>query len=91
MKSPRTCGTCAAWQANDAHVVKDGSAQQGWCKAKPPAVFQLMTQVPGSAISNRAPQVVPAYQAAFPPVDSAQWCCEWRAHGYADLQQRTVA
>lgn len=78
MRSPRNCGTCSAWQANDNHQTHDGTPQQGWCKAKPPVVFQLMVNQPGSALTRQAPQIVPAYQAAFPPVDSANWCCEWR-------------
>lgn len=80
----RTCKTCDAWQPNDAHVVKDGSPQQGWCKALPPACFQLMVQMPGNALRQQAAQLTPAYQAAFPPVDAANWCRSWQRKGTID-------
>jgi len=70
--TPR-CGNCDAFLRNKDVEVKLGFPQQGWCRAKPPQLVQLM--VPG----QQPGQLVPAYQGVFTPTASDVWCREWKS------------
>jgi hypothetical protein len=69
--SKQSCGNCDAFLANKDIQVKLGFVRQGWCRANPPALVQML-----AAGANGQP--VPVYQGVFVPTASDVWCRQWR-------------
>lgn len=65
----QSCRTCNAFFANPQLHPKSGEPHQGWCRAMPPGMIQVM--VPGV----HGPR--PGTQGAWPTCNSDQWCRAW--------------
>jgi hypothetical protein len=71
----RNCGNCDAFLRNKDLQVKPGLAHQGWCRANPPVLIQVMMQ----QMTPRGMEMAPAFQGVFPPTASDCWCRQWRS------------
>jgi hypothetical protein len=69
--SNQNCGNCDAFLANKDIQVKLGFARQGWCRANPPQLVQVMLAGPNG-------QPAPGFQGVFTPTASDCWCRQWR-------------
>ena len=76
MTDQQCCGNCKAFLKNKDLVVKPGLPHQGWCRAKPPSLVQVMVQV-NSKFAPGGAQMAPGWQGVFPPTSSDVWCAEW--------------
>jgi hypothetical protein len=76
--SEQNCGNCDAFFANPDLKVKAGQPHQGWCRAKPPNLVQVMVQVASPLDPRGGQQMMPAWQGMFPPTSSNIWCREWK-------------
>lgn len=76
--SEQSCSNCDAFLPNKDLKVKYGQPHQGWCRAKPPNLIQVMMQTSSPLDPRGPPQVVPAWQGMFPPTSSEVWCREWK-------------
>jgi hypothetical protein len=76
MMGEQSCGNCDAFLKNKDLQVKFGQPHQGWCRAKPPSLVQVM--VPVNKFAPGGPQLAPGWQGVFPPTSSDVWCREWR-------------
>jgi hypothetical protein len=70
----RTCGNCDAFLANKDLQVKLGMPRQGFCRANPPTLVQVMMQ----QMTSRGMEMQPAFQGVFVPTASDCWCRQWK-------------
>jgi hypothetical protein len=79
MKQPTKpcCGNCDAFLANKDAPFQMDRPRQGWCRARPPQLMQVMVQV-NSKLAPQGAQMAPGWQGVFPPTASDVWCREWR-------------
>lgn len=76
--SGQSCGNCDAFLLNTAVERKPGEPPQGWCRAKPPQLVQVMVPV-SSPLAPQGAKMVPGWQGLFVPASTDMWCREWRA------------
>jgi hypothetical protein len=81
---PSSCGNCDAFLANKNVPFQMGKPLQGWCRAKPPQLMQVMVQV-NSRLAPNGAQMAPGWQGVFPPTSSDVWCREWRPNFLAGV------
>jgi hypothetical protein len=80
MMRQQSCGNCSAFVKNKDLTVAPGQVHQGWCRAKPPSLVQVMVPVT-SKFAPQGQQMAPGWQGVFPPTASDAWCREWeQAH-----------
>ena len=72
----QSCANCDAFLKNKDLVVKFGQPHQGWCRARPPKLVQVMVPVT-SRLDPHGQQLAPGWQGVFPPTSSDVWCREW--------------
>lgn len=76
----QSCANCNAFLPNRQHNPKSGEARQGWCRAAPPGIVQVMVQ------GLQGPQA--GLQGVWPPTNSDAWC---RAFEEKDTPPEEVA
>lgn len=77
LKPPRplqSCGNCDAFSPNTAANPASGQPRQGWCRAQPPQMMQIM--MPPNPLSGGGP--VPGVQGMWPPTNTSSWCRGWQ-------------
>ena len=79
-RSAQSCGNCTAFVANKAANPKTGEPRTGTCCARSPSCFPVVMQA-NNPLDPRAPQMMHAFQSAFPPINSNLWCREWQLAG----------
>ena len=76
MMRRQSCANCNAFIADSSHKVGPGQPQNGWCRAKPPNLVQVMVPV-SSKLAPQGQQMAPGWQGVFPPTSTDVWCRAW--------------
>lgn len=78
-RAEQSCGTCNSYFGNPQANPKSGEPRQGWCRAMPPCLVQVMVQ----GVSGPRPGT----QGAWPTCNSDQWCRAWEPAEDDDARQ----